>query len=110
MGEFSTIQSSKHQDSKGHRPLAYKLLLNIDAQDLLGFSSMLYQQIASWKATKAQHWTWPAKLWALLWPWESAEQQTWAEYMARGEWLSTIQPAASSRDHWLHAIKFQSSC
>ena len=39
-----------------------------------------YQPIACWKATKAQHWTWPANLQALPGPCESAEQQWWAEY------------------------------
>ena len=38
-----------------------------------------YQPTASWKATKAQRWTWPANLRTLPWPWESTEQQRWAE-------------------------------
>ena len=62
----------------------------------------------SWKAKKAQGWIWPANLQALPWPWESAEQQRWAEN-GKG-WVSIYCKACGQRDCWLCTTKFQSSC
>ena len=60
VGEVGAIQRSKCQKLTDFLP---KLLPNVNAEDLLGFVSD--SQIASWKAMKAQRWTWPANLWAL---------------------------------------------
>jgi len=48
-----------------------------------------YQPIASWKATKSKHWTWPANFRAL--PWPTSQQSNKSEQSTtRGEWVSII--------------------
>jgi len=81
---------SKLQESKAHIFLA-KLSPNVDTQDLLGLQQ--YQPIASWKAMKSQQWTWPATSRPCPDP-ESQQSNKNKQSMARGKWVSIVQPVA----------------
>jgi len=87
--------SSELQTTKAHRLV----------KTIVGFLlDGINRYIASWKATKAQHQTWPANLWTFPWSYELAELQGRTEH---GNGVSINRSACGKQDHWLCAAKFQ---